>query len=97
MLDIQVFVKHFAPAFSITHRFVGSEPLSPLTGHYNEVLRENLPIYGITLEQIPRLEQNGTPISASAVRAALTAGDWDTVRSLVPQTTFEHLQTIIRR
>ena len=97
MLDIQVFVKHFAPAFSITHRFVGSEPLSPLTGRYNEVLKENLPLYGITFEQIPRLERNGTPISASAVRAALNAGDLDTVRTLVPQTTFDHLQTIIRR
>lgn len=97
MLDIQVFVKHFAPAFSITHRFVGNEPLSPLTGRYNEVLKENLPLYGITFEQIPRLERNGTPISASAVRAALNAGDLDTVRTLVPQTTFDHLQTIIRR
>ena len=97
MLDIEIFAKYFAPAFSISHRFVGSEPLSPLTNRYNETLQKHLPLHDITVEQIPRLELSGTPISASAVRAALTTGDLDTVRTLVPQTTFDHLQTIIRR
>lgn len=94
MLDIQVFVQYFAPAFSITRRYVGSEPLSPLTNRYNEILKTNLPLSGIEFYQIPRLERNGCPISASAVRAALIAEDWDTVQKLVPETTFDYLQSI---
>ncbi len=94
MLDIEVFASHFAPAFSIARRYVGSEPLSPLTNRYNETLKDNLPLYGIELQEIPRLEQNGSPISASAVRAALITEDWDTVRNLVPETTFDYLQSI---
>lgn len=94
MLDIQIFTQYFAPAFSITRRYVGSEPLSPLTNHYNETLKENLPAHGIAFIQIPRLTRENTPISASAVRAALAAGDWDTVRNLVPETTFDYLQSL---
>lgn len=92
MLDIQIFVQHFAPAFSITRRYVGSEPLCPITGRYNEILKDKLPISGIEVCQIPRLEHNGRPISASAVRAAVSAGDWDSVRELVPDTTLRYLK-----
>ena len=94
MLDIQIFVRHFAPAFSIKRRYVGSEPLCPITSRYNEILKDNLPISGIEVCQIPRLEQNGYPVSASAVRAALKINDWDTVRELVPDTTFHYLKNI---
>lgn len=92
MLDIKIFAQHIAPAFSISRRFVGTEPLSPLTNRYNEILKENLPLYGIELCQIPRLTLQGQPISASAVRHALGAGDWTTVQSLVPKTTFDYLK-----
>ena len=94
MLDIQIFARHFAPAFHISRRYVGSEPLSPLTNRYNQTLEENLPLQGIEVIQIPRLTREDCPISASAVRAALAAGDWDTVQNLVPKTTFDYLQTI---
>ena len=92
MLDIQIFGQYFAPAFSISRRYVGSEPLSPLTNRYNETLKEHLPSHGIELIQIPRLTQAETPISASAVRAALAGGDWDAVQTLVPKTTFDYLR-----
>jgi len=90
-LDIKIFTSLFAPYFHITHRFVGSEPLSPLTNRYNEALQNSLPHCGIEVHILPRKEQSGTPISASAVRAAWAAGDMDTVRKLVPPTTFDHL------
>ena len=93
-LDIQIFVRYFAPAFSITRRFVGTEPFSPLTNQYNDALKKVLPNYNISVEELPRLECEGTPISASAVRAALNDGDWDTVRRFVPETTFQHLQNL---
>ena len=84
MLDVEIFTKHFAPYFSITRRFVGTE-------RYNEVLKEQLPRHGIPVEEIPRLEKNGAPISASAVRAALEKGDRELARTLVPPTTFNYL------
>lgn len=93
-LDVTVFTQYFAPKFHITCRYVGTEPLSPLTARYNRVLEETLPAYGICVKQLPRLESNGVPVSASAVRKALMADDQDTVRSLVPETTFHYLQKI---
>jgi len=91
MLDVEIFTKHFAPHFSITRRFVGTEPLSALTARYNEVLKAELPRRGIPVEEMPRLEKNGVPVSASAVRAALANGDRELVRTLVPATTFHYL------
>ena len=91
-LDVEIFTRHFAPAFSITTRYVGTEPLSPLTSQYNEILKNQLPPRGIQVEEIPRLALESTPVSASAVRAALTAKDRQTVQSLVPHTTFAYLE-----
>ena len=91
MLDIEIFCQHFVPKFGITHRFVGTEPLSPMTNRYNEVLSHHLPSRGIELRVIPRREIDDTPVSASAVRAATDAGDTETVQKLVPKTTFEHI------
>lgn len=93
LLDIEIFCKYFVPKFGITDRFVGTEPLSPMTGMYNEALAAHLPGKGIRLTQIPRLEETGTPISASAVRACLDAGDTQALRALVPQTTYDYLKT----
>lgn len=91
LLDIDIFCKYYAPKFSITRRYVGTEPLSPMTNQYNQALLEALPEKGIAVRQIPRLEQENTPVSASAVRAAMTAGDKDALRRLVPETTYEYL------
>ena len=93
-LDIAIFTGYYAPRFRITRRFVGTEPLSPLTASYNRALAEALPHHGIELLQIPRKEMDKTPISASAVRNALAQNDWDTVRKLVPKTTFDYLQEV---
>ena len=88
-LDIAIFGKYFVPRFGITRRYVGSEPLSPLTETYNRILRQLLPAYGVEVKEIPRLAQNGTPVSASAVRALLeTGGD---IRPLVPESTYQSL------
>lgn len=94
MLDIEIFCRYFVPKFGITHRFVGTEPLSQMTNRYNEALSRHLPKRGIELCMIPRREINEAPVSASAVRAALDFGDTETVRKLVPKTTFEHLNRL---
>lgn len=92
MLDIEIFVRYYAPRFNITRRYVGTEPLSPMTNQYNDALKAHLPGRGIELREIPRLEQSGAPVSASAVRALLDAGDPEGVRNLVPITTYDYLQ-----
>lgn len=92
LLDIEIFCKYFVTKFGITRRYVGTEPLSPMTAQYNEALQRNLPARGIELRQIPRLEISGTPVSASAVRAHLDSGDLEPLRALLPQTTYEYLE-----
>ena len=88
-LDIEIFIRHFVPHFGITHRYVGTEPLSVMTNAYNDALKEHLPGRGIVLREIPRLETADAPISASAVRALLDAGG--DIRHLVPKTTYQYL------
>lgn len=86
-LDIALF-ERIANVLGITKRFVGEEPNSQVTGIYNKVMQEELPQAGIECHVIPRLELDGKVISASTVRAALQAGDFDAVKKLVPATTY---------
>ena len=87
LLDIAVFEKHFIPKFGITTRYVGTEPRSPMTAQYNEALKAHL---SIPVREIPRLEINGQPISASVVRTVM-AEDPEFLRTLVPKTTYDYL------
>ena len=91
-LDVEIFARHFVPAFSVTTRYVGTEPLSKLTSQYNEVLKTQLPQQGIDVVEIPRLSIKDTPVSASAVRKALEDKDLQALRSLVPHTTVTYLK-----
>ena len=91
-LDLEIFSRHFAPALGITRRFVGSEPLSPVTNAYNQKMKEYLPPRGIEVYELERKETLGAPISASRVRALLEQKDADTLRQLVPPTTFAYLE-----
>ena len=90
LLDIEIFCNYYAPKFGITHRFVGTEPLSPMTAQYNEALKKHLPAKGIQVVEIPRLEL-GVPVSASAVRKALEEKDQQTLEKLLPKTTYDYL------
>lgn len=91
-LDLEIFANHFAPALGITRRFVGTEPLSPVTDAYNRQMMAFLPPKGIQVTLIPRKELDGGPISASRVRALLETRDWAALERLVPPTTFAYLQ-----
>ena len=86
-LDIEIFTRYFAPYFGITHRFVGSEPFSPSTAMYNEALKTYLPAAGIAVTELPRMEADGTAVSARAVRALLEAGEKEKAAALLPETT----------
>lgn len=91
LLDIEIFVKYYAPKFNITTRYVGTEPLSPMTNQYNITLKKFLPQHGITLKEIDRLEISDKPVSASYVRELINSKNIQAVKSLVPDTTYNFL------
>ena len=90
-LDLSLFAGRIAPALRISRRFVGTEPYSETTRAYNEAMKRLLPPRGIELIEIPRLEADGAPVSASRVRALLNAGQLEQARSLVPENCFQAL------
>lgn len=88
-LDLAVFAR-IAQALGVTVRYVGEEPNSQVTGIYNSIMEQSLPEYGIACRVIPRKASEGKAISASTVRKALQAGDWESLKTLVPQTTLDY-------
>ena len=98
-LDLLIFAEHICPVLGITKRFVGTEPLCPITSQYNVQLREILPKKGIELIEIPRKEIGEKVVSASYVRAILkqweeknySECDIERMKELVPKTTFDHI------
>lgn len=91
-LDLAVFAR-IAQAIGVTVRYVGEEPNSQVTGIYNSIMTAALPQLGITCRVIPRKEAGGRAISASTVRMALQAGDWEQLSTLVPQTTVDYFRS----
>ena len=87
-LDAAVFCR-LAQQLGITRRFVGSEPFCPVTAAYNRTLAQVLPQHGIELTELPRLERDGTAISATAVRNLVQSGRWEEIQSLVPSPVYE--------
>ncbi|MBR0051079.1 MAG: [Firmicutes bacterium] len=70
-LDLTVFADVFAKEMGITVRYVGTEPLDPVTARYNEIMKEMLPPKGIEVVEVPRLTINGEIVSATKVREKL--------------------------
>lgn len=93
MLDIEIFTKYFVPKFNISRRYIGTEPNSALTDMYNSALLKNLPEKGVEVWLVERLEKDGLPVSASAFRELLDEGKTEDAHALVPDSTFEFLQT----
>lgn len=93
-MDVTLFGNLFVPELGISVRFVGTEPYCPVTGAYNEAMREVLPPLGVDLKVIPRLEiEEGSVVSASTVRTMLKSGNWEIVREMVPDCTWEYLRS----
>ena len=90
-LDIAIFAQHIAPALGATLRFIGEEPICPVTASYNRVMKEELPKHGIKVVEIPRLAVDGEPVSASRVRCHIREGNQEAVLRLVPPTTAAYL------
>lgn len=92
MLDLTVFTK-IAATLGITRRYVGEETTSLVTGIYNQIMAEKLPENGIECIIVPRKKSQGQCISASTVRQILKEENWQLLRELVPETTFEYFRS----
>ena len=92
LLDADVFARHIAPALGVTARFVGTEPLDPMTAAYNAALRRVLPPAGVAVEVVERRAEDGAPVSASRVRALWEENRLEELRPLVPDSTFAYLR-----
>ena len=94
MLDIEIFCKHIAKTLGITKRYIGTEPYSQVTNTYNEILKKELPRFGIGVEEISRLKIGETVVSASLVRNAIKTKDFVTVKNMLAKNTYEYLEKI---
>lgn len=98
-IDLTLFRQHLAPALGITHRFVGSEPLCPLTRAYNQRMKTVLasPAMAappVEVVELARIEQDGEAISASRIRKLYSQRNWPAIAALVPPTTLTFLRRL---
>lgn len=85
--DITLFAEKIAPKLGIKYRFVGEEREDKVTNEYNEAMKRILPSYGIQVVEIPRKANGQSVISASRVRACLSANHMEELDELVPPST----------
>lgn len=92
-LDAMIFATKIAPKLGVVKRYLGEEPLSPVTEIYNQSLNAVLPLNGMQVEIIPRVEAAGDVISASRVRQLLAEDRIEELKDLLPPTTYQFLQS----
>lgn len=92
-LDLKLFACKIAAPLGITHRFVGQEPYSPMTGKYNLYMKEILPQYGVSLVEFSRLRAGDKGyFSASTVRRLWEEKDFEALAEMVPHAALEYMQ-----
>ena len=92
LLDASLFAHKIAPLLHISARYIGTEPQDIVTKTYNQTLQHILEKSHIEVKEIPRVEYNGAPISASAVRMHWKNQNWAILEKLVPASTLSYLQ-----
>ena len=92
-IDLRLFAQRIAPCFHVAARFAGQEPLCPTTAAYNRMMAAVLGEHGLEMVEVPRIEADGLPISATRVRAAIRSGDFSTLEHLVPPATLAYLRS----
>ena len=88
-LDLAVFFQ-IARELQICRRYVGEEPFSQVTGIYNLIMKEELNKKDIDCIVVPRKEKEGTIISASTVRQYIKNMQWEDLKKIVPDTTWNY-------
>ncbi|MDO5714683.1 MAG: [citrate (pro-3S)-lyase] ligase [Tissierellia bacterium] len=89
-LDGEIFRQYFVPRLNIVARYVGTEKDDPATAIYNRVLKHVLEP-DCKVIQVRRKKKNKNAITGTMVRRALRVKDYDTVKELVPESTFQYL------
>jgi len=89
-LDIHIFKTYFMNILGIDYRYVGTEPLDPLTNIYNETMKQ---ILGDQLVIIERLKNHEVAISASFIRTLAKERKYEEIKKLVPQATYQFLKS----
>lgn len=90
-LDVTLFASKIARLLGITARYIGQEPYCQVTDAYNQAMLDVLPSFGVTVKMMERIQIDGEAVSASKVRDLIRQGDWETVKRLVPETTYSYL------
>lgn len=90
-LDVTVSALRICPIFNIKKRYIGDEPLCKMTSKYNNNILNIFPKFGIDVEVVPRKNSFDFPISATEVRKKIAQGDFESLKSLVPETTYNYL------
>ena len=93
-LDVKIFCEKIAPALGITKRYVGDEPFDSVTSEYNEVLKEELPKYGIDVNEIARLKIDGEIVSASTVRKSIVEKNFALAKKMLNASSVSYLEKI---
>ncbi|MGN1003137.1 MAG: [citrate (pro-3S)-lyase] ligase [Oscillospiraceae bacterium] len=91
-LDATIFCE-LAQQLGISSRYLGEEDPDSTTGLYNEILSRTLPEKGIGCIIVPRQTYAGTVIRAGVVRKAIQEGNMETLRPLVPASTWQYLRS----
>ncbi|MFH5881154.1 [citrate (pro-3S)-lyase] ligase [Liberiplasma polymorphum] len=90
LIDVLIFKEYYMKILHINKRYVGEEPLSPMTNMYNETMSKYLNKNFII---IPRKTLNQQPISASTVRKLLKHNGVESVKPYVIEATYAFLLT----
>jgi [citrate (pro-3S)-lyase] ligase len=92
-LDVEIFKKYIVPALGVNRRYIGEEPYCKTTNLYNETMKTLLPEAGVEVIVVERKKLEDKAISASTVREALSKDNIESLKKLVPKTTYEFFQT----
>ena len=89
--DVNIFSTIIAKELGICKRFLGEEPLDPITYKYNKKMHEVFPKHGIEVIEIPRIKIENDIVSATKVRKLFLENKWESIHKIVPETTFQYM------
>jgi [citrate (pro-3S)-lyase] ligase len=89
-LDLLIFKTYFMDILEIDFRYVGNEPLDPMTSAYNQTMKSLL---NEQLVIIDRLTKDQQVISASLVRKLVKDNNFEKIKNLVPSVTYQFLKS----
>lgn len=94
LLDSQLFFQEIAPKLGIKTRFVGDEPRDEMSEMHLNALRQESKNSNIQLKVAERKRIGDKYISSSMVREALSQGNWEKIKSIVPNFVYEYLKEL---